>query len=126
MAVAQLWIAGSIEFMENIIVLAAVVVIAVIVLIPMLIIPRFRTERRAKGLLARYPGAEQTSVYLELHRAFGREKRREIDARIAEMQSRGWTFLRGSEASPLRTLRSWGGGLNLHFIRADGKENHAA
>jgi len=45
-------------------------------------------------------------------------KRVAMDARIAEMATVGWTFLRASEANPLRTLRSWGGGLHLHFIRA--------
>ena len=81
------------------------------------IVPRFRMERRARALLARHPGAEQTSVYLELHSTFSGGKQREIDAKIAEMQPQGWTFLRAMEASPLRTMFSWGGGLTLHFIR---------
>ena len=81
------------------------------------VIPRFRMERRARALLAQHPGAEQTSVYLELHSTFAGSKQREIDAKIAEMQPQGWTFLRAMEASPLRTMRSWGGGLTLHFIR---------
>lgn len=80
------------------------------------LVPRMRMVRRARALLARYPGAEQTSVYLELHSTFAWEKQREIDAKIAEMQPQGWTFLRAVEASPLRTIRSWGGGLTLRFI----------
>ena len=48
---------------------------------------------------------------------FAPAKQREIDAKIAEMQPQGWTFLRAIEASPLRTIRSRGGGLTLHFIR---------
>ena len=80
-------------------------------------IPRYRMEQRARGLLAQHPDAERTSVYLELHSRFAAGKQREIDAKIAEMQPRGWTFLRAMEASPLRTLFSWGGGLTLHFIR---------
>jgi hypothetical protein len=86
-------------------------------LIVFVIIPRFRMERRARTLLSQHPGAEQTSVYLELHSTFAGSKQREIDAKIAEMQPQGWTFLRAMEASPLRTMRSWGGGLTLHFIR---------
>ena len=82
-------------------------------------IPRFRMERRARALLAQHPGAEQTSVYLELHSTFAGGKQREIDAKIAEMQPQGWTFLRAMEASPLRTMSSWGGGLTLHFIRTN-------
>ena len=81
------------------------------------IVPRFRMERRARALLAQHPGAEQTSVYLELHSTFAGGKEREIDAKIAEMQPQGWTFLRAMEASPFRTIFSWGGGLTLHFIR---------
>ena len=91
---------------------------ALFVFVIFVVVPRFRMERRAHALLAEHPSAEQTSVYLELHSAFARGKQREIDAKIAEMQSQGWTFLRAMEASPLRTLRSQGGGLTLHFIRA--------
>ena len=69
-------------------------------------VPRFRMERRARALLAQHPGAEQTSVYLELHSTFTGGKQREIDAKIAEMQPLGWTFLRAMEASPLRTIFS--------------------
>jgi hypothetical protein len=86
-------------------------------LIVLLIIPSIRMERRARGLLAQYPTAEQTSVYLELHSTFAGGKQREIDAKIAELQPQGWIFLRAREASPLRTLFLWGGGLTLHFIR---------
>jgi hypothetical protein len=42
------------------------------------------------------------------------------------MASVGWTFLRAAEASPLRTIRSWGGGLTLHFIRANEPETQNA
>ena len=41
---------------------------------------------------------------------------REMDAKIAEMRSSGWTFLRAHEASPWRTIRSWGGGVTLQFL----------
>jgi hypothetical protein len=86
-------------------------------LITLVVIPRIRMERRARALLTQHPAAEQTSVYLELHSTFAGGKQREIDAKIAEMQPQGWVFLRAREASPLRTLFSWGGGLTLHFIR---------
>jgi hypothetical protein len=80
-------------------------------------IRRSRMERKAHALLAQHPGAEQTSVYLQLYSPFPWEKQREMDAKIAEMQTQGWSFLRARAASPLRTFRSWGGGLTLHFIR---------
>jgi hypothetical protein len=80
-------------------------------------VPRFRMERRARVLLSKHAGADRTSVYLPLHSTWAWEKQREIDARVAEMQSEGWIFLRGMEANPLRTICSWGGGLTLQFIR---------
>jgi hypothetical protein len=108
---------GGSHTMSIPILLAFVVILTAVVLVPLVIVPRFRMERRARALLAQYPDAEQTSVYLELHSTFAGGKQREIDARIAEMQPQGWTFLRAMEASPLRTICSWGGGLTLHFIR---------
>ena len=75
--------------------------------------------RRARRLLAQHPDAEQTSVYLAFHSAWAGGKKQELDAKIAEMAFAGWTYLRAVEASPLRTIRSWGGGLTLHFIRTD-------
>lgn len=82
-----------------------------------LLLRRARMERRAREILSQHPDAEQTSVYLAFRSGWVTGKQREMDAKIAEMRSSGWTFLRATEASPLRTLRSWGGGVTLHFIR---------
>jgi hypothetical protein len=79
-------------------------------------IRRFHMKRRARTLLAQHPGAEETSIYLQFYSPFPWDKQREMDAKIAEMQPQGWTFLRASSASLFRTMRSWGGGLTLHFI----------
>ncbi len=90
---------------------------------------RIRMERRARALLAQHPDAEQTSVYLEFRSGWYRGKEQEMDATIAKMATHGWTFLRASAANPLRTIRSWGGGLHMHFIRVDSVEfqaTHAA
>ena len=76
-----------------------------------------RMERQARALLGQHPGAEQTSVYLQLYSPFPWDKQREMDAKIAEMQQQGWTFLRASSASFFRAMRSWGGGMTLQFIR---------
>ena len=89
--------------------------------------PRIKMERRARSLLAQHPDAERTSVYLALNSTWASQKQREIDAKIEEMRAQGWTFLRGMEANPLRTLCSWGGGLTLRFIRTyDSKTKHVA
>jgi hypothetical protein len=95
---------------------------AFLVFVFAVVIPRFRMERQARALAAQYPGAERTSVYLSFHSTFADGKRQEIDAKIAEMKAQGWTLLRYMEANPLRTIRSWGGGLTLHFIRTHDSE----
>jgi hypothetical protein len=74
-----------------------------------------RPRRRVRVLLAQYPDAEQTSVFLPWHSpwflgTWG--KQREIFAKIAEMKAQGWTFV--------QTVRSQGGGATLHFIRING------
>ena len=98
-------------------VLLCAISVLLVFLVFTVIVPRFRMERRARALITEYPDAERTSVYLELQSTFARGKQREIDAKIAEMQPDGWTFLRATEASPLRTMFLWGGGLTLQFIR---------
>ena len=45
-------------------------------------------------------------------------KQQEIDGKVAEMTTAGWSLLGTVEASPLLTLRSWGGGVTLQFVRS--------
>ena len=78
---------------------------------------RIRRERRARALLARHPNAERTSIYLAFRSGWPSGKEKEMDAKISEMITAGWIFLRAAEVSPIRTIRSSGGGLTLHFIR---------
>ena len=102
--------------------LFAAVPYVIVLMMAMALPPRIRMERRARALLAQHPDAERTSVYLAFRSGSSTARQREMDARIAEMASAGWTFLRAAEASPLRTMRSWGGGLTLHFIRTKSSE----
>lgn len=97
----------------------AILLVALPLVIPVVIaLPkRVRMERRARELLAQHPQAERTSVYLAFRSGWVTGKQREMDSKIAEMSSSGWTFLRAIEASPLRTICSWGGGVTLQFIR---------
>lgn len=97
-------------------------VIAFLIVLPR----RIQMRRRAHALRAQHPHAEQTSVYLAFRSGWWTGKQREMDAKIAEMAPAGWTFLRAAEASPLRTLRSWGGGLTLHFIRTNDSDTRPA
>ncbi len=82
--------------------------------------------RQVHDLLARYPDAEQTSVFLPSRPISWRVWRepRAVSAKIDEMRRQGWTYLRSSRVQAGRlTLR----GVTLHFIRTDGfKMNHAA
>jgi len=78
---------------------------------------RIRMERRARKLLAEHTGAEQTSLYLQFHSIWWSEKRKAHETMVADMATKGWTFLRASEASPKTTSVTWAGGVNMHFIR---------
>jgi len=112
----QLWIVRRhYTFMNYIIIIPFVV--GMTLALTVFGIRRFRMERQARALLGQHPGAEQTSVYLQLYSPFPWDKQREMDAKIAEMQQQGWTFLRASSTSFFRAMRSWGGALTLHFIR---------
>lgn len=105
--------------MNSILVYIALQGLVLLLLIAVFVVPeRIRMERRARRLLSSHPNAERKSVYLSFPSAMGR--RAVMEARIAEIETDGWTYLRATEASPWRTLRSWGGGLNLHFIRPTG------
>lgn len=108
---------GRQQSMTSVLFFSALQGMLVLMLVALVVLPaRVRMERRARRLLFAHPDAERKSVYLPFPSVKG--KRAAMEARIAEVESGGWTFLRATEASPLRTLRSWGGGLTLHFIRA--------
>jgi cell division protein FtsW (lipid II flippase) len=97
---------------------AALFALAPILLVIVVVIPRrMRMERRAKALLAQMPQHEQKTVYLAFASGWYRGKGKEMEAKIIEEEKTGWTFLKASEANPFKTSLSWGGGLNLHFIR---------
>jgi hypothetical protein len=74
-------------------------------------------ERRAKRLLAQMPRHDRRTVYLSFTSPGWTRKEKETDAKIAEEEQAGWTFLKATEANPLKTGFSWAGGVNLHFIR---------
>lgn len=86
-------------------------------LIPLVLVPRILMHRRAKGILAQMPTHERKTVYLAFASRWYRGKGKEMKARIAEEERAGWTFLKASEASPLKTFLARGGGVNLQFIR---------
>jgi hypothetical protein len=102
---------------QSFLIFGALVAVPVVTVLGIALRQRIPMERRARLLLSQFPHAERTSLYLAFRSARPSVKRREMENRIREMESAGWTFLRGTEANPLRTLRSWGGGVMLHFIR---------
>lgn len=102
---------------------ATIVVVPIAIALGIALRERIPMERRARSLLLQFPDAERTSIYLPFRSAWPSVKRREMELKIGEMENAGWTFLRGAEANPFRTLRSWGGGMNLHFIRRTASES---
>jgi len=91
--------------------------VLLVVFILLAVIPRTRMERRAKALLAQMPQHERKSVYLAFASRWCFGKKKEMEAKIIEEEKNGWTFLQASEANSFKTIFSWGGGINLHFIR---------
>ena len=79
---------------------------------------RQRMERRARQLLSEHPDAERSSQYMRFESTFEHGKLRELDVLISAMNKEGWTYVRIRGASPLLTLRSWGGGVHVDFIQA--------
>jgi len=102
---------------EPLLFVLAMPAIAFVIVLTVVLPRRIRMECRARALLAQHPDAERTLIYLAFPSAWPSAKEKEMDAKISEMSMAGWTFLRAAEASPLRAIRSWGGGLTLHFIR---------
>jgi len=78
---------------------------------------RLRMARRAKDLLAQMPQHELRTVYLAFASGWNRGRGKELAAKISEEEKAGWTFLKASEANLFKTSLTWGGGINLHFIR---------
>ena len=78
---------------------------------------RLRMARRAKELLAQMPRHELKTGYLAYASGWNPERRKELAARIGEEEKAGWTFLKASEANPFKASLTWGGAVNLHFIR---------
>jgi hypothetical protein len=83
-------------------------------------------ERKAKELLAKMPEHDSKIIYLNFTSALPNAKRAAMNSKISEIEQAGWTFLKASEAGLHKTSFSWGGGLNLHFIRELTKSSAAA
>ena len=81
------------------------------------VVPRIRMEKRARQMLNEHLDAEQTSKYLSFKSTFEPGKSQELEQLISLMAEDDWVYLRSREASPFRTIASWGGGLHVDFIR---------
>jgi hypothetical protein len=92
-------------------------ILALVVALVAVIPRRIRMARRAQVLLAQMPHHELKTVYLAFASGWYRGKGKEMEAKIIEEEKSGWTFLKAREANPLKTIRTWGGGVNLDFIR---------
>lgn len=80
-------------------------------------IPRRNHDKTATHIIAANPDAVLCDEILPLQSTWRSGKQREIDRRVHEMQTSGWTFLTMSEVSPWISLRFWGGAVRLRFIQ---------
>ena len=79
----------------------------------------------AERLVRDTPEHEERKEYIQLRHVFTWGKQCEMARRITEVEAAGWTYLKASAVSPLRSIRSLGGALNLHFVRAKADGNSA-
>ena len=78
---------------------------------------RARMLARADAILAMMDNPEERVELLLFQSGFAPGKGREQEARVHEVEKDGWTFLKATAAPFGKTIRSWGGGVNLHFVR---------
>jgi hypothetical protein len=97
--------------------LAIALPLILLVIVFSTVIPRQRMLVRAKEILSKMPEHEERVEYLSFDTPWPRAKQKAMDAKIVEMEKAGWVYLKASEANPLKTLFSLGGGLRLHFVR---------
>jgi hypothetical protein len=71
--------------------------------------------RRADEVLAGMGPVEEAEVYVSFRSIS--ERAAAIEEKKAEMVQKGWTYLRLKEAPVHQTIKSWGGGLMLQFVR---------
>jgi hypothetical protein len=103
---------------DPVLLIPLLVPLGIILFVLVRVIPvRLRMERRAKDLVGRMPQHELRTVYLAFSSGWYWGKGKEMAAKISEEEKAGWTFLKASEANMFKTSLSWGGGVNLHFIR---------
>ncbi len=93
------------------------IIFFVLLAIVIFIVARVRMELRAQKLLEQIPNHEIKIMYVSFKSGFAPGKRLEMNAKIAEMEKEGWVYLKSREANPLKTIKSWGGGLNMYFVR---------
>lgn len=112
------------KWMEvNPMILLSVITILGVVFIFNVVFPRIRMLRRAKAVESEISNPERTIVYYQFSSFWPKRKRSEVNAKKTEMAKDDWVFLKASEARLSKTLRSLGGGLNLHFIREKSLKN---
>src|ERR1044072_9110801 len=70
---------------------------------------------RASDLLATMGEFDKTEVYLSFPSVSGRTAL--IEEKKDEMARQGWTYLRLKEAPVRQSMRTWGGGLIMQFVR---------
>jgi hypothetical protein len=83
------------------------------------------TSEAAERLVRDTPEHEERREYIQLRHMLPWGKAREMARRITKVEAEGWTYRKASAVSPLRSIRSLGGALNLYFVRAKANGNSA-
>ena len=80
----------------------------------------------AARLVRDTPEHEDRTEYIQLSHMLPWGKEREIARRIMEVEAEGWIYQKATAVNPLRSIRSLGGSLNLHFVRAKSERDLVA
>ncbi len=78
---------------------------------------RQRMLIRARTLLATLSDPDERIEFVRFRFAWPSAKRRAMNSTIEKLTKDGWIYLKATEAPFKKTIYSWGGGLNLHFVR---------
>ncbi len=82
------------------------------------VLPYWNVESRAKRFRNQYPIHERRIEYVRFDSVKRAAQKEAVRRKIDQLEAAGWVSLGVTPANPLVTIRSWGGGVNVHFIRS--------
>ncbi len=91
--------------------------IACILMRPRLMRQRLKMLANADAVLRQMTDPEERVEYVTFSSGWPPTKREIMKAKIQSATAEGWTYLKATSAPQRITIRSLGGGLDLHFVR---------